>query len=62
MANETSRLFRPAERGKRDPLSNQKQNGFVANPPRFAEIGNLDGPRKGFHKNDKNIRKPGTQR
>lgn len=56
------RLFRPSERGRRDPLSNQKQNGRVANPPRMSEIGGLDRSSKGFNRNDKTIQKPGTER
>lgn len=53
-------LFKPSSRGRRDPVSNQQQNGQVVNPPRFAEMGGFTSARKGFKKNDKSIKKPGA--
>lgn len=52
-------LFKPSGRGKRDPLSNEQNNGRVVNPPRYAEMGGMTSSRKGFKKNDKSIQKPG---
>jgi len=52
-------LFKPSTRGKRDPVSNDKNNGRIVNPPRFAEIGGLKSARKGMAKNAMSIKKPG---
>lgn len=52
--------MKPSERGKRDPVSNEKQNGRITNPPRFAEIGGFKNRNKGFHANNMKIIKPGN--
>jgi len=52
-------LFKPSGRGRRDPLSNEKNNGRIVNPPRYAEQGGFTSANKGFKRNDKVIRKPG---
>lgn len=53
------RLFKPSERGRRDPVSDAQDNGQIKNPPRFAKIGGFKSAAKGVKKNDMNIRKPG---
>ncbi len=53
------RLFRPSERGRRDPISNEKQNGRITNPPRYPEIGGMSSSRKSITKNNMTIRRPG---
>lgn len=52
-------LFKPSSRGRRDPLSNEQQNGRITNPPRMAEMGGFTSTRKGFKRNNKSIQKPG---
>lgn len=54
-----NRLFYPTERGKRDPLSNEQQNGTVTNPPRYAQLGGLKSARRGVSRNMMTIKKPG---
>jgi hypothetical protein len=53
--------LKPSSRGKRDPLSNAKNNGRIVNPPRMAELGGLSSVRKkgAMRKNELTIRKPG---
>ena len=54
-------LFRPAgSLSIRDPLSNEKLNGNIVNPPRFAELGGLSSRGKAVHRNDLKIVKPGA--
>lgn len=53
------KFMKPSERGKRDPLSNEKMNGRISNPPRFAELGGLKNKTRGFNKNNMTINKPG---
>jgi len=50
---------KPSERGKRDPLTNEKTNGAMANPPRFAELGGLKNANKGAKRNNMTVRRPG---
>jgi hypothetical protein len=60
-----SRLFRPNEGlDVRNPTSNQKENGNIINPPRFAEFGGLSSAgTRGIWRNDKRISAPaGTQK
>lgn len=52
-------LNKPSSRGMRNPTSNEKQNGRITNPPRFAEMGGFTSTRKGFKKNNMAIKKPG---
>lgn len=53
------RLFKPSERGIRDPLSNNQQNMRIVNPPRFPVLGGFTGRTKGFFKNLLGIMRPG---
>ena len=67
-----NRLFDPNESlAIRDPLTNERHNGNIINPPRFSQNGGLDGPHKtayvnkntGLYKNELGISSPaGTQR
>ena len=41
-----SRFLQPSSEGLRKPTDNAKQNGFVINVPRYAELGGLDGARR----------------
>lgn len=51
---------KPSERGKRDPLSNQKESGAFANPPRFAELGGFRNSNKGPKRNTMTVKRPGN--
>jgi hypothetical protein len=53
------RLFKPSERGIRDPLSNNQQNMRIVNPPRFPVFGGFSSKAKGFFKNMLGIVRPG---
>jgi hypothetical protein len=53
-------LFKPSESGIRDPLSNARENGRVVNPPRYSQVGKLDGPSKGVKKNSMTVTGPGN--
>jgi hypothetical protein len=53
------RLFKPSERGIRDPLSNAQQNMRIVNPPRFPVLGGLSSKAKGFFRNMLGIMRPG---
>lgn len=53
------RLFRPSEKGRRDPVSNEQQNGRITNPPRYPEIGGMSSSGKSVKKNNMSIRRPG---
>ena len=57
-----NRLFRPNENlDVRSPTSNQKENGNIVNPPRFAEFGGLSSASAtGIRRNDKRIVMPGS--
>lgn len=52
-------LFKPSSLGIRDPLTNNKNNMRIVNPPRFPEVGGFVSKAKGFFKNALNIGKPG---
>lgn len=54
-------FLKPTSKGKRDVLSNSRENGRIVNPPRMAELGGLSSVRKGgaMKRNDLTIRKPG---
>ena len=53
--------LKPSSKGKRDILSNARENGRIVNPPRMAQLGGLSTPRKSgaMSRNDLKIRKPG---
>jgi hypothetical protein len=53
------RLFKPSERGIRDPISNKQDNMRIVNPPRFPVLGGFSSKAKGFFKNMLHIGKPG---
>lgn len=56
-----SDFLKPSSRGRRDVLSNAKNNGRIVNVPRFAELGGLTSVKKkgAMTKNQLNIKKPG---
>lgn len=56
-----SDYLKPSSKGKRDPLSNSKNNGRIINPPRMAELGGLSSPKKSgaMSKNNLGLKKPG---
>jgi hypothetical protein len=41
------RLFKPSERGRRDPVSDAQENGPIVNPPRYAKIGGFKSASQG---------------
>jgi hypothetical protein len=55
-------MFRPDDGlDVRNPTSNEKENGSIVNPPRFAEFGGLSsGNARGINKNNKTIQLPGS--
>jgi hypothetical protein len=52
-------LFKPSARGIRDPLTNDKNNMRVVNPPRFPILGGFKNKTVAFFKNNLGIGKPG---
>lgn len=57
----SSGLFRPAgSLSIRDPLSDEKVNGNIVNPPRYAELGGLSSANKAVYRNTLKIVKPGA--
>lgn len=60
MADNTTYL-KPSGKGRRDALSNARDNGRIVNPPRMAELGGLKSVKKrgAMSKNSLGIRKPG---
>ena len=56
-------LFKPRGASSiRSPLDNKKDNGQIANPPRFSEMGGLTSPSDATAKNKMNLSKPGDTR
>lgn len=56
-----NRLFNPADSlAIRDPVSNEKQNGNIMNPPRFAEFGGFSSAARGLYRNMMKIVRPGA--
>lgn len=56
-----SNLFNPAgSLSIRDPLTNEKMNGNIMNPPRFAELGGLSSRNKAVARNTLRIVRPGA--
>jgi len=56
-----NRLFNPSDSlAIRDPLDNNKDNGNIANPPRYAELGGLSGGTKAVFRNTFRIVRPGA--
>lgn len=53
------RLFKPSGRGIRDPLTNDKNNMRIINPPRFPKFGGFTSKMKGFFRNNLAIKTPG---
>lgn len=53
--------LKPKSTNIREPLSNEKMNGRVMNPPRFAELGGLKSAKRrgAMTKNSLSIRRPG---
>ncbi len=53
---------KPTGKGQRDPQDNNRINGRVVNPPRYAELGGLSGPssirKNGEVGKDLKIKKP----
>jgi len=52
-------LFKPSSRGIRDPLTNDKNNMRISNPPRFPVLGGFSNKTKAFFKNSFGLGKPG---
>jgi len=59
MADNRKKFLGPNAGTLRDPTSNDKRHGRMANPPRLMEMGGWDSTRKGFASNDKKLAKPG---
>ena len=59
MASDTGIGKKPSSRGLRDPLTNDKVNMRVSNPPRFPVFGGFKGRSVAFFKNTFGIVKPG---
>lgn len=56
-----NRLFNPADSlSIRDPVSNEKENGNIVNPPRFAEFGGFSSASRGLTRNNQRIIRPGA--
>lgn len=55
MADNRKKFLGPNAGTLRDPTSNEKRHGRVANPPRMMEMGGWDRTSKGFEKNDKKL-------
>lgn len=57
------KLFTPAESLRiRNPQDNRNENGAIVNPPRYAQLGGLNGPRKTGGKNKMTIVPPSRAR
>lgn len=56
------KYLEPSSRGFRNPMSTEKVNGNIVNPPRMSEMGGLSSPRKSgaAAKNSMTIRAPGS--
>lgn len=54
----SNRLFSPRNRGVRDPLTNEQNNGRIVNPPRYSVLGGFSSRVKGFFKNAFGIKTP----
>lgn len=56
-----SDYLKPSSRGRRDVLSNAKNNGRIVNVPRFAELGGLSSTKKkgAMTQNQLRVKKPG---
>jgi len=53
-------LFKPRGASHiRGPVDNKKDNGQIANPPRFSEMGGLNTPSDATAKNKMTLSKPG---
>lgn len=53
-------LFKPRGASSiRQPLDNKKDNGQIANPPRFSEFGGLNTASDATAKNKMSLSKPG---
>ena len=57
----TARYLEPSSKGKRGELDNNRVNGRITTPPRFAALGGLSSAKKNgaMVKNSKVIKKPG---
>jgi hypothetical protein len=64
-----NRLFAPGDQlSIREPLDDNRHNRNVINPPRFSQLGGLDGPNKtslyrnnaGVYRNDLAVQAPGS--
>ena len=52
----------PKETGRRDPLTNEKRNGAMYNPPRYEEAGGFDSAARYPTKSRFNIKPVGNGR
>jgi hypothetical protein len=53
-------LFRPKEIAPRSPVTDERHNGRIVNPPRWAHLGGLKSAGKAVTKNEINVRMPGS--
>ena len=45
------RLFKPSEKGRRSPTTNQQRNGDIVNPVRYPEMGGFTPGKRAIKKN-----------
>jgi hypothetical protein len=57
----STKFLQPSTGGLRRPTDAQKENGQIINPPRYAEMGGLDAPKRIAQKNPFTISKPGRK-
>lgn len=57
-----NKFLQPSDKGFRNPLDLNQENGFIVNPPRMNQQGGLDKIKepKGPFKNSFMIKKPGS--
>ncbi len=55
-------FLKPSAKGRRDELSNAKENGRIMNPPRMAALGGLKSANQSnaMRRNDLKIKRPNT--
>lgn len=59
----SGKLLAPSDAMRiRNPQDNKTDNGLIVNPPRYAELGGLSGPRKTGGKNKMTVVPPGRGR
>lgn len=56
----SSNIYKPTTKGMRNPQDNGSTSDMIVQPPRYAQLGGLKGPRKIGKKNSMSLRKPGS--